>query len=92
MGVSERFLLTGVGFLFLIIFMVGLGHHGVVCYRLVSSLLHKDLERVFVVPPLLDSYVPVVDLSLLRSIWIWASVRVGWRTMSLLCCPYSAGR
>ena len=49
MGVSERFLLTGVGFLFLIISMVDLGY-GVVCYCLGSSLLRKDSGRVLIVP------------------------------------------
>ena len=46
---ARDFLLTGVGLLLLIIFMVDLGHE-VVYYCLGSSLLRKESGRVFVVP------------------------------------------
>ena len=52
------------GFLFLVIFVVDLGH-GAACYCLGSSLLRKESERVFVVSLQLDSFVPVRDISIL---------------------------
>ena len=57
------FLLTGVGFLVLVIFVFDLGH-GAACYCLGSSLSRKESGRVFVVPLQLDSFVPVRDIGI----------------------------
>ena len=65
MELSERFLLTGVSFLFLVIFVVDLGD-GAACYCLCSSLLRQESGSVFVVPLQLDSFVPIRDIGILR--------------------------
>ena len=60
MGLSERFLVTGVSFLLPFLWLLE-----VACYCLGSSLpLRKESGRVFVVPLKLDRYVPGRDIGM----------------------------